>query len=204
VKRFLRALFAIISMTLYCLIWWEKTVSISLQEQLLKAGLVDQKKAKQVKKDKRKTAKQQKHHKTGIIEDSQQAAQKALKEKAERDRKLNEERNQRAERRAILAQIKQLIDTNKIARDEGDTPYNFVDNKKVKKLYVTADQHRQLSNGQLAIASFQKSYELIPTPVAQKIAERDESCVIIASGKDSIQEAEDEYADYKIPDDLMW
>lgn len=179
-------------------------MSISLQEQLLQAGLVDQKKAKQVKKDKRKTAKQQKHSKQGIIEDSQQAAQKALKEKAERDRKLNEERNQRAERRAILAQIKQLIETNKISRGEGDTAYNFVDNNKVKKLYVTIDQHRQLSSGQLAIASFQKGYELIPTPVAQKIAERDESCVIIASEKNAIQEAEDEYADYKIPDDLMW
>jgi len=176
----------------------------SLQEQLLKAGLVDQKKVKQVKKDKRKSAKQQKHTKEPVVDVAKQAAQQTLKEKAERDRKLNEERNQRAERRAIVAQIKQLIETNKIVRGEGDTPYNFVDSTKVKKLYVTADQHRQLSNGQLAIASFQKGYELIPAPVAHKIAERDESCVIIASNKNAVQEAEDEYADYKIPDDLMW
>jgi len=179
-------------------------LSLSLQEQLLKAGLVDQKKVKQVKKDKRKSAKQQKHIKEPVVDIAKEAAQQALKEKAERDRKLNEERNQRAERRAIVAQIKQLIETNKIARGEGETAYNFVDNKTVKKLYVTQDQHRQLSNGQLAIASFQKGYELIPTPVAQKIAERDAACVIIAANKNAIQEAEDEYADYKIPDDLMW
>lgn len=176
----------------------------SLQEQLLKAGLVDQKKVKQTNKDKRKSAKQQRHSKTPIIEDSQQTAQKALKEKAERDRQLNEERNQRAQRRAIIAQIKQLIDTSKISRGEGETPYNFVDNKIVKKLYVTEDQHRQLSNGQLAIASFQKSYDLIPATVAHKIAERDASYVIIADQSNAVTDAEDEYADYKIPDDLMW
>lgn len=179
-------------------------MATSLQEQLLKAGLVDQKKVKQANKDKRKTNKQQRHSKTPVVNETQQAAQQALKDKAERDRQLNEERNQRAERRAVIAQIKQLIDTSKIARGEGETPYNFVDNKKVKKIYVTDDQHRQLSNGQLAVASFQKSYELIPAPVAHKIAERDATYVIIASDKNAVQEAEDEYADYKIPDDLMW
>lgn len=176
----------------------------SLQEQLLKAGLVDQKKVKQANKDKRKTNKQQRRSKMPLVNQVELAAQQALKDKAERDRKLNEERNQRAERRAIIAQIKQLIETSKIARNEGEVPYNFVDNNVVKKLYVTEDQHRQLSNGQLAIATFQKSYQLIPAPVARKIAERDATCVIIASDSNAISDAEDEYADYKIPDDLMW
>lgn len=178
-------------------------MSLSLQEQLLKAGLVDEKKVKQVKKDKRKSAKQKKHQKD-TVDLTKQAAQQAQKEKADRDRRLNEERNQRAERRAVVAQIKQLVDENKVARGEGDVAYNFVDDKKVKKLYVTEGQHRQLSSGQLAIISFQKIYDLVPRDVASKIAERDESCVILAANKDAIQEAEDEYADYKIPDDLMW
>jgi len=182
----------------------EAGLATSLQEQLLKAGLVDQKKVKQAKKDKRKTDKQQRHSKTSVVDETKQAARQALKDKAERDRQLNEERNQRAERRAVIAQIKQLIDMNKIARGEGDMPYNFVDNKKVKKLYVTEDQHRLLSKGQLAIAIFQKSYELIPAPVAHKIAERDASCVSIVNDSNAIEDAEDEYADYKIPDDLMW
>lgn len=178
-------------------------MSLSLQEQLLKAGLVDEKKVKQAKKDKRKSAKQKKHQKDSV-DLTKQAAQQAQKEKADRDRRLNEERNQRAERRAVVAQIKQLIEENKVARNEGDVPYNFVDDKKVKKLYVTEDQHRQLSSGLLAIISFQKTYELVSRDVASKISERDESCVILAESKDAIQEAEDEYADYKIPDDLMW
>ena len=183
-------------------------MSISLQEQLLKAGLVNEKQVKQAKKEKRQGNKQQKHQqkhqKEPTVDLAKQAAELAKKEKAERDRKLNEERNQRAERRAIVAQIKQLIDNNKIDRSDGESAYNFVEDNKVKKLYVTEKQHRQLSSGQLAIVSFQKSYELIPAPVAKKIAERDSSCVIMASEKNAIQEAEDEYADYKIPDDLMW
>ena len=111
-------------------------MALSLQEQLLKAGLVDQKKIKQVNKDKRKNAKQQKHTKEPAVDIAKQAAQQTLKNKTERDRKLNEERNQRAERRAVVAQIKQLIDTSKVARGAGETPYNFVDNKKVKKIYI--------------------------------------------------------------------
>lgn len=178
-------------------------MSTSLQEQLLKAGLVNEKQVKQVKKDKRKSAKQQKHKKE-TVDLSKQAVQQAQKEKAERDRRLNEERNQRAERRAVVAQIKQLIEENKVARNDGDVPYNFVDDKKVKKLYVTEVQHQQLSSGQLAIVSFQKSYELVSLQAAKKIAERDASCVILAEKKNAIEEAEDEYADYKIPDDLMW
>lgn len=179
-------------------------MATSLQEQLLKAGLVSQKKVNQANKDKRKANKQQRRSKEPVVSVTQQAAQQALKDKTERDRQLNDERNQRAERRAIIAQIKQLIDVNKVTRGKGETPYNFIDNKKVKKLYVTEDQHRQLSNGQLAIAIFQKSYELIPAPVAHKIAERDAACVIIANGSSAVADAEDEYADYKIPDDLMW
>lgn len=178
-------------------------MSTSLQEQLLKAGLVSEKQVKQVKKDKRKSAKQKKHHKEPV-DLAKQAAEQAQKEKAERDRKLNEERNQRNERRAIVAQIRQLIDANRVARQNGEVPYNFVDDKKVKKLYVTEAQHQQLSSGQLAIISFQKAYELVPAAAAQKIAERDKKCVVSLVDKSAIQAEEDEYADYKIPDDLMW
>jgi uncharacterized protein len=177
-------------------------LSTSLQEQLLNAGLVDQKKVKQANKDKRKNDKQQRRSKNAVVNTTQETAQRALKEKAARDRQLNEERNERTQRRALVAQIKQLIDNNKISRGDGDTPYNFVDNKKVKKLYVTEQQHGQLSRGQLAIASFQKSYQLIPAVVAHKIAERDAGCVFIADNDNASED--DEYADYKIPDDLMW
>jgi hypothetical protein len=49
------------------------------------------------------------------------------------------------------------------------------------------------------------SYELVPMVVADKIRQRDESYVIVSQQPQaSVDEADDPYADYKIPDDLMW
>ena len=58
--------------------------------------------------------------------------------------------------------------------------------------------------GELVIVRVGADYELVPKSVAEKIAQRDPGCVLTI--KDSAQEtgAEDEYAKYKIPDDLIW
>jgi len=48
-------------------------------------------------------------------------------------------------------------------------------------------------------------YELVPTPVAEKIQQRDVSYVITQVLSAPIEtDEEDPYADYQIPDDLMW
>ena len=83
----------------------------SLQEQLLKAGIVDKKKAKQVEQEKRKKAKQANKGQPQINETKEQA-KKALAEKSERDREINRQREAAAEVKAIAAQIKQLIEVN--------------------------------------------------------------------------------------------
>ena len=75
-------------------------MSISLRDQLLKAGLVNQKQAKQVSKDKQKQ--QRLAHKGQIeLDDSQQrAAQKAMAEKVKRDQELNRQQQEKAEAKA--------------------------------------------------------------------------------------------------------
>ena len=52
-----------------------------------------------------------------------------------------------------------------------------------------------------------QGYELVSKPVADRITHRDAECIII--NEDSIkteqsQDEDDPYADYKIPDDLIW
>ncbi len=176
----------------------------SLQDQLLKAGLTDAKKAKQLNKEKRKQARQ-------VPKGEQQAdevalaAKQAQAEKAERDRQLNQQKNAEAERRAIQAQIKQLIAVNRIARGGKDeVAYQFTHGKKIKKIYVSPLQQEQLVKGILAVTEFGGSYELVPAKVAEKISERDAARVLVHNqGSDTIDE-DDPYADYQIPDDLMW
>lgn len=176
----------------------------SLQDQLLKAGLIDEKKAKQVSKEKRKTAKVQRKSNDVVVDETKQQVQKAREEKTERDRQLNAARKAEAERKAIAAQIKQLIEMNRQPKDRGELAYNFTDGGKIKQLYISSTLQRRLTNGLLAIVKLNDSYELVPAPVAERIAQRDPACIIALNAKQETPEDDDPYADYQIPDDLMW
>ena len=176
----------------------------SLQDQLLKAGLADTDKAKKLAKEKRKQANVARRSGEELGGETREAAREALAAKVRRDRELNEARNAEALRKAINAQIKQLIENHKLPRGRGDIGFNFTDGKKVKKLYVTAMEQKQLAAGNLAIAT---TVFYMGGRMAAKIAERDSSRVIICSeaGAEELTAEEQEwYKDYEVPDDLMW
>lgn len=176
----------------------------SLQEQLLKAGLADEKKAKAIRNEKRKQRKQQPKGAAQVSE-SELRAQQARAEKAERDRQLNRQRQQEAEKKAIQAQIRQLVETNRLDRSRGETSYQFVHDKKIKKIFVDDTMVDQLSRGRLAIVWVNDNYEIVAEGVARKIMERDESAVVVLHDRKQDDQGEDDpYAGYEIPDDLMW
>lgn len=179
----------------------------SLQDQLLQAGLADKDKARKLDKEKRKQAKVARRSGVELLDENKEAAKRTLAEQAARDRELNRALNSKAQRKAINAQIKQLIDNNKLARGRGDIGFNFTDGKKVKKLYVNALEQKQLAAGILAIVKQGDQYEMLPRPVADKIAERDPSRIIDCTESEDqglTEEEKDWYKDYEIPDDLMW
>jgi len=179
----------------------------SLQDQLLNAGLIKKDKAKEITKAKRKEARVARNSGLEIINESKEAAKLAAKQKADRDRELNANRNEAANRKAINAQIKQLIETHRQERGKGDVAFNFSDGSKIKKIYVNAKQQNQLTNGLLTIAKQGDQYELIPKPIADKIAQRDANRIIDCRTSDAppmTEEEEEWYKDFEIPDDLMW
>jgi uncharacterized protein YaiL (DUF2058 family) len=176
----------------------------SLQDQLLKAGIVDQKKAKQIKHDKHKQTKQQPKGK-GEEAEASILARQALAGKAERDREINRQKQLEADRRAIRAQIIQLVTSNRIDRERGEVAYQFSDDKKIKKLYVTDKLQNQLVRGMIAIVRLGEGYELVPAAVADKIRQRDDSVIVVHNARVASDAPEDDpYADFQIPDDLMW
>ncbi len=179
---------------------------MSLQDQLLKAGLVDKKKAQKATKAKHKQDKLKRKNKVETVDEARLAAEKAHAEKVERDRQLNLQRKQEAEQRAITAQIRQLIEMNRLEKNAGDISYNFTDGTKVTHIYVDETQQRQLGNGHLAIVRLDDQYELVPTNVSEKIAQRDESYLVYCNrGKDeTVVDEDDPYAEFEVPDDLMW
>ncbi len=170
----------------------------------MKAGLADEKKVKALKKEKHKQRKQQPKG-TLEVNEAQERALQARAEKAERDRKLNQQRHDEAQRKAVQAQIRQLVEANQLPRKHGETAYQFVHDKKIKKIFVEEPMLDQLSWGRLAVVFVNDAYELVAEGVARKIMERDPSAVVVLHDrkKDDLG-ADDPYADYEIPDDLMW
>ncbi len=171
----------------------------SLQEQLLKAGLVSEQKARQTRTEKRKQGRQP----GGGADANRAAAQKAQAEKAERDRELNRKREEAARRKALTAEVVEIIRSHRVARDTGDTAYHFIDGKMVRRIYVTAEQQRQLVAGQLAVARLGQRYELLPLEAADKVRARDEG-FLVPPTPPSASEEDEAYAQYRVPDDLMW
>ncbi len=176
----------------------------SLLDQLQKTGLVDAKKAKQVAKDKRKQDKNQRKGQKSVEDSHKLQARQSKADKLEKDRQLNIARDEKAQRKAIAAQIKQLIEMNVIS-STGDQAFNFADGKQIKRIYVDTEQTGRLSRGVLAIVKLGYKYLVVPSPVAERIAERSPERIVFKADKNQdIVDEDDPYADYKIPDDLMW
>lgn len=173
---------------------------MSLKDQLMKAGLANAKQVRRAEHEKRQMAKDPN------AETAEQLAAKAMAEKAGRDRELNRRQQEEKEQRAIAAQVRQLVEGHRIDRKGGDVPFQFTDDKKVKKLYVKPAQQSQLANGQVAIVRLGEGYELVPTVVAEKIRQRDEATVVLLNTRKAPEavDEDDPYAAYQIPDDLMW
>ncbi len=178
----------------------------SLQDQLLQAGLVDKKAAKQADKDKRKAKKVQHKSKEVVVDETKLAAAKARAEKAERDRGLNDELKAKAEKKAIKAQIKQLIEVNRQDKGQGRDliDHNFTEGKHIKKILVSSNIQQDIVKGRLAIVKLGDQYELVPAAIADKISQRNPNYVLSLAEKADEVDEDDPYADYQIPDDLMW
>lgn len=176
----------------------------SLQEQLLKAGLVTEQRLKETRSDKRKSVKQAGKRGGAPDQAARRAAEQARAEKAARDRELNRQRQEESERRALEGELRQLIHRHRVVREGGEVPYNFTDGRTLKRLYVSKDQHARLVDGRLAVVRQDTFYELVPAETAERVHTRDPDRVLVWNRPAQEPQGEDPYAAYQVPDDLMW
>ncbi|MBH2726427.1 DUF2058 domain-containing protein [Serratia marcescens] len=176
---------------------------LTLQEQMLKAGLVTSKKMAKVQRTAKKSRVQ--------AREAREAVEENKKAQLERDKALNEQQKQAALSKEYKAQVKQLIEMNRIVLAKGDIGFNFTDGNLIKKILVDKATQTQLINGRLAIARLvvenqeECEYAIIPASVADKIAQRDAASIVLHSALSQEEQDEDDpYADFKVPDDLMW
>ncbi|HEX2495184.1 MAG TPA: DUF2058 domain-containing protein [Steroidobacter sp.] len=175
-------------------------MSMSLREQLLAAGLGTKKQAKQAERE------QHQQRKPGSTKPSLQAgvAQQAQAAKAARDAELNRKHREKAERKAKAAEVRQLIEQNRVPRIESDEYFNFIDGKKIHRIGMNAETRARIHSGELAVVRYLGYHALVPAAIAEKIRERDEQAVVKLDLNQATQNENDPYKDYQVPDDLMW
>ncbi|MEY4685237.1 MAG: hypothetical protein RLZ25_1696 [Pseudomonadota bacterium] len=173
-----------------------------LRDQLLKSGLVTEKQVKKVQKEQVKATKANAHRPAPPTVDTAPRHQ----EKIERDRLLNQQRQAELARRDLEAQIRDLITTRRILPEAGDTPFNFTDGTKVKKLYLTSSMRDQLVRGVIGIVHFEGGHAFVPRETIEKIRLRDEEVILLLNDLkgEPTETQNDPYAQYQVPDDLIW
>jgi uncharacterized protein YaiL (DUF2058 family) len=175
---------------------------------LLKAGLVNDKQIKKARKEKVKEERRTQGASPDTPPTGEQRDHHRLQqEKAERDRELNRQRQETAEQKAAIAQVRQLIEAHRERAETGERPYNFVVDGKVKRLYLTDETSRKIASGRLAIVMLDGKYELVGAEAAEKIRARHAASIALWNAGDAARadnSETDEYAGYDIPDDLVW
>lgn len=192
----------------------------SLRDQLIKAGLADQAPDP----GRRRPGKAPANHTRSRPKRSPKAA--SARPSAPRDPALEQERRElRAMEQARIREEKQVQAAARQAQQRreaarafllrhqqndraGELPFHFQAGPRIRRLYVTATQHRALLAGELRVAVLGKRDFLIAPAQAEEVLALDPELFVFAAtpadaGADRPEE-EDPYRDFPVPDDLMW
>ena len=167
--------------------------------------------------DYRKNADSRKARYRRLVEagiDEEKAVEFAKKLKSGKGFDLNDFKEQIAQMRnmggltammdKMPAQIAQMVQQNRQSKGAGDIAYNFTHDNKIKRVYVSAAVQAHLAAGRLVIVCQGDTTDLVPKLIADKIAERDPSLVVRVNKATTEIDADDPYAAFRVPDDLMW
>ena len=178
-----------------------------LQEQLIKAGLAKKSKAAEVAREQNKTREAKGPSGPSEI---QRETERVRADKVERDRALAAESKAKARITELRAQARQIIRDKKLPRS-GESEYRFNADGAIRTVLVNEDLRKKLSSGALVVARIDQSYELLPRAAADKVRERDPGLIVLdhghqASSEPATASAEEDayYAQFKVPDDLVW
>jgi uncharacterized protein YaiL (DUF2058 family) len=193
-------------------------MSMSLRDQLLQAGLITEKQAKEA--EKKAQPQQQRKgpppkfgpqkaapppRKPNPAEEARRrAAEKAQAAAAAQTQEREKQEREKAERKARRQEIKQLIEQHRVKKPETDDRYNFLDGSRIRRISVDAAIRTALGEGKLMIVRNEGRYEVVPAEIAERIRVLDERSVMGTLSADQSVDDNDPYKDYVVPDDLMW
>ena len=176
----------------------------SLQDQLLKSGLVTKQQIRDSRKKKSKSFKKGKQtNKEPSLAEAY--AQKKNAERKDRDRELNRRREEARRRKELKEKLRQLILPAAKNDTKADTPRFFEFASKIRKIYVTEAQQKALNKGELGIAYHAGRHYVVEAAIITKVKALNENAVSFFAPDVSDNSDEDEYyAKFEVPDDLQW
>lgn len=181
-------------------------MNLSLRDQLLAAGLVSSKQAKQAEQQKRQQAKRQ----PPSAADEQRRAEQRARDQAQaakvaRDQDLNRQRREQRELQARLNEIRQLVEQHRLPPVQSDEYFNFVHKNKVRRIAVDAAMREAIANGKVFIVRYGGFYAPVPAEIAERVRERHAASVVSLEAPQAAAPAEDDpYKNFTVPDDLIW
>lgn len=163
----------------------------SLQEQLLKSGLINK---ERLNKPKKKPAKKKhqpnanKYHRQHTTPPDSVTPAELKKQKE------------------LRADVKKLLRSHKINDNTGEIAYNYTINNQIKRFFVTEAQQKSLIEGEVAIVNWNGISYLIPKEAAEEAKQLFPKINVCLVEKQETKEtnANDPYADFVIPDDIKW
>lgn len=178
----------------------------ALQEQLLKAGLAKKGKIDKIVRDK---AKQRRGKSAPEPAPAISQAERQRQQRVERDRALEAERRAQAQAHERQAQVRQIIEQNRLTA-RGDDAYRFPDGNLIRSVLIDPAMRPQLAKGSLVIVrAGDEDYAILPRAAGDQIAQRQPELVVLDHSRTQQEtpasDDDDEYySRFVVPDDLVW
>ena len=178
----------------------------SLQEQLMKSGLINKQKGQQAQTEKRRKAKQKKKKGTVEVSEVQISINEQKEQQKQKDIQTNRQNQAELDVRAAHGKLIQMIAQHCEKNYQGEIDYHFTYDNKVKRIAVNDTTQQGLIRGLLAICVLNEAFYLINKEAAAILTEIDPSVLVALHDKKEplLAQEDDPYADFAIPDDLIW
>ena len=111
-----------------------------------------------------------------------------------RARKIAEDRR----RREINKAIREIVKPNRLNREDAEVARNFLYRERIRKVYVTPEQHKALGQGDLGLVYLSGGYHVLSAEHVEAVRKIAADHVVDLGG----DEPEDE--EFPVPDDLVW
>jgi uncharacterized protein YaiL (DUF2058 family) len=175
----------------------------SLQDQLRALGLAKNKPAESRKKRPRKPPPgKRKNSGPAVQKDAEIPLSKAyaLREQAEKKRADEARRKKQAEdrkRREVNRAIKAVVGEHRLNDKDAEVARHFMFRGRIRKLYVTPEQNRALTAGEMGLVYLTGGYHVLAEAALEDVRKISAENIVDLGGGDDEEE-------FPVPDDIDW